>query len=309
MNNRVDAYNYCLVDALNRKYNAEGKRFILVTNSKQLRRIDARFRDLRFSRSSRSGQTGVSRTWAPRFAAIHQLLSITAVTADVAERFGWQIVERIVTYRAFLSKLLSGGDARTHQAATQEIKREDWARPDDLFIRLISSISALQERIESIQHSRRQISADKRFVAHWSDPATLHGEVQKTLKTFKGSAPFRRLVPATMRTPAANIVLDLEIEKGVSEDGFCRGRLIDVGNKSTSVCGLYQSRDCFGLYFESPCSLEEFLAVANLIGDQALADYSAGFPGMKKKQDECVVVRTESGVEAISKRRTQRSYY
>jgi len=285
INNRVDAHNYCLVQALNKTYVESGRRYILVSNTQSLINTD-QHNNRRQQKDLSEGSLTSALVWPPKATAIHQLTQL-AVSEDVEpDRFCWQIVERIVSYRLQLSKLL-----RKHDSPYDLFLEADKERVDDAYIHLISSLSALQDML-----STKRLYARIDDKSLWSDrelrinPDQLFEEVKKTLDKVRYSEFMQTLV-IPHQTPGKNgDNLQFRITNSMTNDSLINAVVFDKNRKTENVMGLYKNSSFFGFYFQSVGSYEEFLGLANFLLGVIDANFSAGMMTKEPNGSQFVLV-------------------
>ncbi len=165
VNNRVDAYNMSLVAALNEATPQTKVHYAIVSNATSMKDIYTHVCQNDRSRPRMDGARGrhaLNMVWEPRYASLHQLVHLAADNGRQRSSLAWSIVERLVSYRATLSKLLGTG------LATPKINNTQEDSLDGLFIQLISSIEALQTQI----NRARRRAAERLALLKEYEPST-----------------------------------------------------------------------------------------------------------------------------------------
>jgi hypothetical protein len=145
VNNRVDAYNYSLVNELNA--GSGPIQYVYVSASSAMENLD------RSNLPRPQDAIGwVHNVWGIRRAVLFQLFRLAARNSTEAEQIAWRLVGKISEYTADIARLLSSKQSMPDVAIPNF-----GSRSDEIFLKTVSGIGELQSQLNDVKfhHQRR----------------------------------------------------------------------------------------------------------------------------------------------------------
>lgn len=288
INNRADAYNFALVTTLNEITFKTKEHYVIISSANAMMRLNAQVANAdSYSESyGVSGRHPIRTLWSPRYASIHQLVQLAGREGAGSSTLAWRIVDRLVNYRALLSGHIS------RQAKVRAIHRADrfpW-NADDLFIKLVSSIESLQTILDSARTRRLRHTRRTQALKQISSPTKTYKLIRAEIGKFLdvgGYRPFLREVSLPKRTAFRSD----RLVSPASSDGLARYGIYEVPSNAW-VAGMYACPEFAGTYFKTEASIEQFVAVINLIRNGVLASVGVGALPVDGKDQTGIYVGT-----------------
>jgi hypothetical protein len=289
INNRADAYNFSLVSTLNDITFKTKEHYVIVSTAPAMRRLSAQLTTSEFYSEwyGVGGSHRIRTLWTPRYFAIHQLIQLAGREGLGSSALAWRIVDRLVNYRALLSGQLS---RQAKRVAITRATNASW-NADDLFIKLVSSIESLQAILEDARERRlkRVVSQPLQQI---SSPTKTFRLIRREIEKFLdagGYRPILREVAPPKKVAFRTEHVDVAESSG---DGLSRYSIYETPT-SAWVAGMYGGEEFAGTYFKTEASIEQFVAVTNLIRNGVLASVGIGALPIKGKNETGIIVGTQ----------------
>ena len=276
-NNRVDAYNYCLVTSLNTSERRESN-YILVSTSRYMHQLDAKipYTDVATEIRRRTIEERqqirlpnfvppVRRTVvSPRRAAVFRLLN----AAGDGRRHAHELSAAIRDIRAELARRMANADA-------SDIRASDivWVRSDNLFLQLIASIVNVQTQVKRARDQHQKSIELYSTTYSLDEPANFFEafktSVQKVVQDIAQRDSFRRGIEATAP------VLRIEERQLDTRFNFSQHRdlLASDGGRAASYFDYGKEGHLF--VGEAEIDAGEFMNLHNTLISQILAKIAA----------------------------------
>jgi hypothetical protein len=286
--NRADAYNIALISALNRISDSTGCLYALTSVSSEV----ARLNEFVFSKSDPEKRARklaeVPVVWRPRKAFIHQLLHAAAGHGSGASVFAWRLVERLVVYRAAITRIKNQRVAwKKNPARTNAGEPRESVSGDDLLIGLLSSVEVLQEKFSSAHIALQERLTEEKVTYNVRAASIAYRAVSKRLESLlaETQAAFGPVAEWIRPKPIAISIQPIE---GVTGE-FSHFDIKDSSDQS-SLAGVYTGRGLVGAYLDTTANLDKFVAVFNHIRHEMAVETSLGRLSAEMKGDAGVII-------------------
>lgn len=261
LNNRADALNFAVTAALNSAENHSDSRFVIVSNSDAMRRLN-QIRPVFHSLIRDPLEPAEDVVWSARRAAIYQMLLMAKPDESHAARVAWALIEAVVQLRVFLSELRSKGQLPT----LRELRFEN------VFMEIIASFDFVQKEIESFKRGKAQRLElmNRSFDAR--NPKELYlalsGRLQERLNQ---EGMLAKISPAIRKSQEISVCAFGEIVD------FCFDDFRELTSESDDlVAAAAIKEESLTVWTVSEASLAEYIHTLNLVRDSIIQKATAG---------------------------------
>jgi hypothetical protein len=298
LNNRVDAYNYSLVAALNRERGSK-HRYLLVSTSHFMRQLDThawhniatsergtsiipQFANARRGNSKFQYRRNII---PPRRAAIFELLaSAGGGIGGQSRQHAWELLTAINDAKTRIARVMA-------KARDGEILVSDapGVRSDNVFLQLISSFVTIGSRIEKAHQQKRESIEIFSRRYDLRNPVDFFGELHEAIQKVLRDVGYRK----ALRQEIPRKVVSLKLVQRAPDERFTYKTHFDALATSSEIAFTYLGYQDGKHLFMSPhrCQLEGFMELYNVITREVFAKVAAKiYENLPHREDPTIVV-------------------
>jgi hypothetical protein len=290
LNNRVDAYNYALVAALNDQPQSK-YRYLLVSTSSHVANLDTHAWHRIGADSSLSKLQYRRAVISPRRAAIFQLLAVAGGGIGVqSAQLAWELQAALREWQQKISRRISDANHEAHIP----IARLKEIRSDNVFLELISSFAAIQKRFADA-HRLRQESIEifaRKYDLH--NPIAFFQELIEAISTILRNRGYRDALREEIPTKA--VKLTLKEQKKDSRFNYQK-HVNAIGADGELAFSFFGYTNNHLFVSRGKCSLDAFISLYNAIVSDVYAKITAKlYDGWKEQKATGFVVGASDGL-------------